>query len=136
MCIKRVWVVQWAIRHLRAQKADTEESMCTERAIASLPSLSCFLILCFVALFSCSLTDSSHAKYVLAIILKINQCKMDRFYGSWKFVSCDNFDDYLKGETNKTSLLTDLFDCWWWSQGWWWSIIDCDDLECDFDCDG
>merc|ERR1711973_122572 len=57
---------------------------------------SCFLILCFVALFSCSLTDSSHAKYVLAIILKINQCKMDRFYGSWKFVSCDNFDDYLK----------------------------------------
>ena len=22
---------------------------------------------------------------------------MERFYGSWKFVSCDNFDDYLKG---------------------------------------
>ena len=61
---------------------------------------------------------------------------MDRFYGSWKFVSCDNFDDYLKGEMNKTSLLTDLFDCWWWSQGWWWSIIGGDDLECDFDCDG
>ena len=30
--------------------------------------------------------------------MKINQRKMDRFYGSWKFVSCDNFDDYLKGE--------------------------------------
>ena len=84
--------------------------MCTERAIASLPTLSCFLILCLVALFI-AVTNLSSAKYILAIILKINQRKMDRFYGSWKFVSCDNFDDYLKGEINKTSLLTDLFNC-------------------------
>ena len=105
-------------------------------SFTSLPQLlSDSLFGCFIY---CSLTNLSSAKYILAIILKINQCKMDRFYGSWKFVSCDNFDDYLKGEINQTLLLTDLFNCWWWSQGrwWYWSIIDGDGLECDFDCDG
>ena len=77
--------------------------MCTERAITSLPQLlSDSLFGCFLY---CSLTNLTSAKYILAIILKENQRKMDRFYGSWKFVSCDNFDDYLKGEINATSLL-------------------------------
>ena len=27
----------------------------------------------------------------------ISTFMMECFYGSWKFVSCENFDDYLKG---------------------------------------